>query len=254
VDVRHRRLGLLLTLPVAVLLVWTGATAREAASRRPPSDAPRCRSGSSRLGSAHVTVAAVVRSHARAYRRPGERPFARFRHLNQNGFPTVFRVLTALRRSDCTARWYRVQLPIKPNGITGFVRASAVETGRVRARVVVDLSAKRLTLFRAGRRVLRTRVAVGSSATPTPTGRYYVDQRLIPSDPSGPFGPGAIGISAHSTVLTGWTQGGPIAIHGTNAPWSIGHAVSNGCIRVRNPAFRRLFAGTPAGTPVVIRR
>ena len=253
-GVRHRRLGLLLTLPLAALLVWTGAVAREAASQRPPSDGTRCHSGPARLGSAHVTVAAVVRSHARAYRRPGVRPFARFRHLNENGVPTVFRVLTALRRPDCTARWYRVQLPIKPNGATGFVRASAVETGLVRARVVIDLSAKRLTLFRSGRRMLRTTVAVGSSATPTPIGRYYVNQRLIPSDPSGPFGPGAIGISAHSTVLTGWTQGGPIAIHGTNEPRSIGHAVSNGCIRVRNPVFRRLFAGTPAGTPVVIRR
>ena len=113
--------------------------------------------------------------------------------------------------------------------------------------------AKRLTLFRNGSRVLRTTVAVGSPATPTPTGRYYVNQRLIPSDPSGPFGPAAIGISAYSTVLTGWTQGGPIAIHGTNEPWSIGHAVSNGCIRVRNDVLRRLFKVTPAGTPVVIR-
>ena len=56
------------------------------------------------------------------------------------------------------------------------------------------------------------------------------------------------------TLLTGWTQGGPIAIHGTNEPWSIGHAVSNGCIRVRNPVLRRLYQVTPAGTPVVIRR
>jgi lipoprotein-anchoring transpeptidase ErfK/SrfK len=254
VGVRLRRLGLLLSLLTAALIVGTGAVAREAASQRPPADAPRCHSGAVRLGSAHVTVAAVVRSHARAYRRPGVRPFARFGHLNQNGFPTVFRVLTALRGPDCSPRWYRVQLPIKPNGVTGYVRASAVSTARVRARVLVDLSAKRLTLFRSGKRPLRTTVAVGSSTTPTPTGRYYVNQRLIPSDPSGPFGPGAIGISAYSPVLTSWTQGGPIAIHGTNEPWSIGHAVSNGCIRVRNAVFRRLFASTPAGTPVVIRR
>ena len=39
---------------------------------------------------------------------------------------------------------------------------------------------------------------------------------------SGPFGPGGIGISAFSPVLTGWAQGGPIAIHGTNQPASIG--------------------------------
>jgi lipoprotein-anchoring transpeptidase ErfK/SrfK len=93
---------------------------------------------------------------------------------------------------------------------------------------------------------------VGSSATPTPVGRYYVNQRLIPSDPTGPFGPAAIGISAFSPVLTGWAQGGPVAIHGTNEPWSIGRAVSNGCIRVPNAVIRKLFARMPAGTPVII--
>ena len=147
-----------------------------------------------------------------------------------------------------------MQLPIKPNGVTGYVRAAAVTTGRVRSRVLVDLSERRLTLFRNGRRALRTTVAVGSSATPTPTGRYYVNQRLIPADDSGPFGPAAIGISAYSTVLTGWTQGGPIAIHGTNEPWSIGKAASNGCIRVPNPVLLRMFRSTRAGTPVVIRQ
>jgi lipoprotein-anchoring transpeptidase ErfK/SrfK len=102
--------------------------------------------------------------------------------------------------------------------------------------------------------VLRTTVAIGSHATPTPTGRYYVNQRLIPADPSGPYGPAALGVSAYSNVLTGWTQGGPIGIHGTNEPWSIGKAVSNGCIRLRNPVLRRLFDQTLAGTPVIIRR
>jgi lipoprotein-anchoring transpeptidase ErfK/SrfK len=81
-----------------------------------------------------------------------------------------------------------------------------------------------------------------------------VNQRLIPDDPSGPFGPGAVGISAFSDVLTGWTQGGPIAIHGTNEPSSIGHAVSNGCIRLPNTVLRRVFAEALAGTPVLIRR
>ena len=239
--------------PLVLVLVGCGSTAHVASSTLPPVDSPKCRAGVVRAGSANVAVAAVVRSKAWAYRRPGTKPFARFGRLNVNGFPTFFRVLSTLRGADCTPRWYRVQLPIKPNGVTGYVRAQAVETGRVRSRVVVDLSSKRLTLFRNGHRVFGTTVAVGSSATPTPTGRYYVNQRLIPSDPGGPYGPAAIGISAYSNVLTGWTQGGPIAIHGTNEPWSIGHAVSNGCIRLRNPVLRRLFKVTPAGTPVVIR-
>ena len=199
-------------------------------------------------------MAAVVLKRATAYRHPGGKPFASFGRLNQNDFPTVFRVVSAIRRSDCTPAWYRVQLPIKPNGVEGYVRARAVRLASVRTRIVVQVSKRRLTLFRRGRPVLRTTVAVGSKATPTPTGSYYVNQRLVPTDPSGPYGPGAIGISAFSNVLTGWTQGGPIAIHGTNEPWSIGHPVSNGCIRVRNPVLRRLFADTPAGTPVVVLR
>ena len=121
-------------------------------------------------------------------------------------------------------------------------------------RIEVDLSERRVTLFDRGRQVLTATAAIGSPQTPTPTGRYYVNQRLVPADTSGPFGPGAIGISAFSEVLTGWTQGGPIAIHGTNRPDLLGRAVSNGCIRVRNDLLRRLFDRTLAGTPVTVRR
>ena len=214
---------------------------------------PHCRSGAAtRVGSSRVALAAIVRTRARAYRGPGRRPFASFEHLNRNGFPTVFRVLASVRRRDCRAAWYRVQLPVRPNGVTGFVRAGAVDVGKVRTRIRVDVSARRLTLFRNGRPVLRTVVAVGSRATPTPTGSYYVNQRLIPASTSGAYGPGALGISAYSNVLRNWAQGGPVAIHGTNEPWSIGRAASNGCIRVRNRVLRRLFAATPAGTPVTI--
>jgi lipoprotein-anchoring transpeptidase ErfK/SrfK len=246
----------LLWLSVAFVLAGCGATAHRAESRKPPADPPArvCKAAVVRAGKPNVAVAAIVHSSAVAYRRPGAKPFARFARLNANGFPTVFRVLDVVRAQNCSAHWYRVQLPIKPNGVTGFVRASAVGTGPVRSRVVVDLSAKRLTLYRRGRAVLHAPVAVGSPATPTPLGRYYVNQRLIPPDPGGPYGPAAIGISAYSNVLTGWAQGGPIAIHGTNEPWSIGHAVSNGCIRVHNDVLKRLFQVTPAGTPVVIRR
>jgi lipoprotein-anchoring transpeptidase ErfK/SrfK len=170
-----------------------------------------------------------------------------------NGYPTFLGVLG--ERGGCgAARWYRGQLPIRPHGATGWVRAADLELQPVRARIEVDLSRRRLTLFRGGRRAFSATVAVGAPATPTPVGRYYVNQRLVPDDPGGPFGPGAIGISAFSPVLTGWAQGGPIAIHGTNQPWSIGHSVSNGCIRLPNDVLRRLFAAAPAGTPVIIRR
>ena len=254
---RHPAFRLLFSLPLAGLLAGCGATVQHASSARRPLAAPtrvHCSTETTTLGSGRVALAAAVRNRARAYRRPAGRSVARFGRLNQNGFPTVFRVLAVLRAPDCSARWYRVQLPLRPNGATGYVRASAVRVERVPTRILVDISQRRLTFFRGGRRVLTTTVAVGAAATPTPIGRYYVNQRLVPEDTSGPFGPGAIGISAFSEVLTGWAQGGPIAIHGTNEPWSIGHAASNGCIRVRNPVLERLFRSTPAGTPVLIRR
>lgn len=206
-----------------------------------------------RLRSAAATPAAVVLRATAAATTPGGRVTARFGVRNVNGVPTVLGVLGASVRRDCSAAWYRVQLPVKPNGATGWVRARDVELGTVRARIVVDLSDRRVTLFRRGRPVFVTRAAIGSPATPTPTGAFYVNQRLIPSDASGPFGPGAIGISAFSDVLTGWAQGGPIAIHGTNRPDLIGRAVSNGCVRVENRALRRLWRDALAGTPVVVR-
>jgi hypothetical protein len=154
----------------------------------------------------------------------------------------------------CRPQWLHVLLPLRPNGVTGWVRASHVQLVRVRTRIVVDPSERRVRFYKQGRLVFSSTAAIGSSATPTPLGRYYVNQRLIPRDPGGPFGPGAVGISAFSPVLTGWAQGGPIAIHGTNEPWSIGRAVSNGCIRLPNATLRKLFAQTPSGTPVLIRR
>ena len=53
-------------------------------------------------------------------------------------------------------------------------------------------------------------------------------------------------------MLTGWTRGGPVAIHGTDDARTVGDAVSNGCVRVRNEQMRRLLRDVPAGTPVDI--
>jgi lipoprotein-anchoring transpeptidase ErfK/SrfK len=205
------------------------------------------------LGSDRKAYVGVAPNGAIAYDAPDGRLLSRFGPKNVNDYPTLFGVVGVIDARDCTPLWYRVQLPIKPNGVTGYMQASSLALLSVTSRIEVDISARKLTLFDGGKVRLTAAVAVGSPATPTPTGRYYVNQRLIPTDPSGPFGPAAIGISAFSNVLTGWAQGGPIAIHGTNAPWSIGRAVSNGCIRLPNDTLRTVFKAAIAGTPVIIR-
>ena len=178
----------------------------------------------------------------------------RFDRRNANGVTTVFGVLATRVDRTCRATDYLVQLPIRPNGSTGWVRARDVRLVAVRTRISVDLSQRRITLFRDGRPVLVAAAAIGAPSTPTPTGRFYVNQRLLTGNPIGDYGPGAVGISAFSPVLLHWPQGGPIAIHGTNAPDMIGFAVSHGCIRIRNVDVRRLLREAVEGTPVEIRQ
>jgi lipoprotein-anchoring transpeptidase ErfK/SrfK len=42
-------------------------------------------------------------------------------------------------------------------------------------------------------------------------------------------------------------------IHGTNQPWTIGHAVSSGCIRMRNEDVVDLYERVKVGTRVIVR-
>jgi lipoprotein-anchoring transpeptidase ErfK/SrfK len=205
-----------------------------------------CSNGANLVTSTRSYAVEVRRGLVYVHRSPGGRAFSRFGRFNVNGVPTVFAAL-----ARCNAAWYRVMIPLKPHGQTGYVRARDVRLRPLRTRLVVDLSTRRLTAFDRGRRVLSAKVAIGARSTPTPTGRFYVNQRFR-DDPKGPYGWAAIGISAFSEVLHGWPQGGPVAIHGTNRPSLLGLPVSNGCIRVSNETVKRLWRLAPTGTPVQV--
>jgi len=239
---------------LAVLLLVAGALAPLPASAGAvPHGKRTCRPGVLHpVGSRMAAFAAMVKGEAETYRRPGGARLASFGRVNENGYPTTFSIVGAVVNGSCGAAWYRVQLPMRPNGMIGYVRPADVLVQKVTTRIVVDVSERKLSFYRGAKLVLETPVAVGSPATPTPIGRFYVSQRILTTNPAGPYGPAALGVSAFSNVLTGWAQGGPIGIHGTNEPWSIGHAVSNGCIRVPNATLKRIFDATYGGTPVVI--
>jgi lipoprotein-anchoring transpeptidase ErfK/SrfK len=147
----------------------------------------------------------------------------------------------------------QVLLPVRPNGATGWVRAGDVTLSAHPWRIVVELSAFRLTLLRSGAPVATYPIGVGKGNTPTPGGRYYTKELLAPPNPAGAYGPYAYGLSGFSPVLTSFAGGtGVIGIHGTNRPELIGQNVSSGCIRMRNEDVTVLAKLLPLGVPVDI--
>jgi lipoprotein-anchoring transpeptidase ErfK/SrfK len=147
----------------------------------------------------------------------------------------------------------RVGLAILPNGSTGWVPRTALGGyNAVRTRLDVDLRRLQATLTRGGRPVLRVPVGVGAPGWETPTGRFYVRNRLSRYR-SPAYGPVAFGTSARSPAATDWPAGGFVGIHGTDRPDLVPGRVSHGCIRMRNADIRALARRMPVGTPVVIR-
>ena len=145
--------------------------------------------------------------------------------------------------------WYRISLPGRPNGTSGWVRAASLDVRPVRRSIVIDRSARTLTLSGGARVLLRTRVAVGASGMETPLGTFYVTRKFRPTAPV--LGAYALETSAYSR-LSEWPGGGIVGIHGTNQPWLLGRAVSHGCIRVANAAVLELAKLAPLGTPIRI--
>lgn len=159
--------------------------------------------------------------------------------------------LPVLRRHG---RFLRVLLPGRPNGHAGWIRASKVKVWKTPWRIVVKTRSKRLFALRRGRIVRSFPVVVGKPSTPTPRGRFYVEEAFtLPRHAMG--APGAYALSARSRVFQEF-EGGPgqIAIHGTyRIGGTPGHAESHGCIRASASTLRWLFARMGTGTPVDIR-
>jgi len=166
---------------------------------------------------------------------------------------TTFGSRTTLLVLDQRDGWINVSLPTRPNGSTGWVKATDVKLRSNDFSIVVDRGARTLTVTRGGVLAASSSVAIGADATPTPGGTYYVTDLVENDDPTGPYGPFALGLSAHSEVLTQFGGGdGQVAIHGNNDPSKIGQSVSNGCVRVDNELVRQLADIVPLGTPVTI--
>lgn len=167
---------------------------------------------------------------------------------------TVLPVLGHAGRGRRSA-WVRVRLPGRPNGHSGWITTLRTRLTATGWHVSVALSARRVTVYRNGRAKRRFRAVVGKPSTPTPRGRFFVEEALAlsPDDAGGPF---ALATSARSRALHEFDGGpGQVALHGTdNLSGALGTAVSHGCIRLGAHAIAWLAGHVGSGVPLTIGR
>ena len=134
-----------------------------------------------------------------------------------------------------------------------FAQTAKPSGDRVRRVVLVSVPDRKLAVIEDGNVVATFSIAVGAEASPSPTGEFQIVSRVsnptyyrpgmvIPSGKDNPVGTRWVGLSQKG-----------YGIHGTNAPRSIGHAASHGCIRLRNRDMERLFTMLRVGDVVAIR-
>jgi lipoprotein-anchoring transpeptidase ErfK/SrfK len=152
-----------------------------------------------------------------------------------------------------TADYWKVLVPVRPNGTTGWVKKSASLARPTTKRIVIDLSTNTLQYSSDGKVVLTETVATGTSGTPTPMGLFFVKSIVAQANPNAGLGPWNLVTSGYSTALNSFAGGvGAVGIHGTSAPGKLGQNVSHGCIRVRNDAITSLAAAVESGVPIEV--
>ncbi len=193
------------------------------------------------------TIAAAIGSSVAVHPERSGPVSMRLSNPNADGAPLVFLV------KEEQPGWLRVLLPVRPDGVTGWIRSDTVTLSSTGYHIDVNLSGHRIVVTDGNRVVDDEPIGVGRASTPTPGGGYYITELLQQPTPNGPYGPYAYGLSGYSNVLHAFEGGtGVVGIHGTNDPAGLGHDVSHGCIRMSNAGISRLAHLLPLGTPVDI--
>ena len=144
----------------------------------------------------------------------------------------------------------------------------AYDAGYPEGTIVVDTPARRLYYVLANGRAMRYGIGVGRNGyalrgsarigrkaewpTWTPTGN------MMRRDPrnlryAGGMSPGLHNpLGARALYLYQGSRDTMFRIHGTNQPWSIGQAVSSGCVRMLNHDVIDLYARAKVGGRVVV--
>jgi lipoprotein-anchoring transpeptidase ErfK/SrfK len=240
VTVRSHCLRLILPTLVLFAAMWTGAAAAHSAT--PTVVRPTQRLAA--LNSAQEAFSKPVKGSARLGVVPARRPIT--------GERTVLPVLGS-RTGAAGLRWLQVRLPGRPNGHTGWIKQRGTVASKTSWHIVVYTSSRRVIFYQWGHRVRTVEAVVGKPSTPTPHGKFFVEEviQLRAGDVGAPF---ALALSARSNVFQEF-EGGPgqIALHGlANVGGVLGSAASHGCVRLSSSTMSWLVVRIGPGVPVTI--
>jgi lipoprotein-anchoring transpeptidase ErfK/SrfK len=149
--------------------------------------------------------------------------------------------------------WLQVMLTGRPNSSTGWIAQHGTRELLTRWHIVVNLAARRMSVYSNGRLQRSFQAVVGKPSTPTPTGQFFVEEtvQMAAGEAGGPF---ALALSARSNALQEFEGGsGQIAMHGrNNLGGTLGTAASHGCVRLDTASVDWLAARIGPGIPVTI--
>jgi lipoprotein-anchoring transpeptidase ErfK/SrfK len=228
---------------MAAVAATTGAAAPSADARKPPVVRPTQQLAA--LVTSHKVVSSLRAHPAKTSTLSASRPIT--------GGQTVLPVVDSATKNG--VRWLRVRIPGRPNGRKGWIRERGTALRHTSWHLVVRTSSRRVFVYRHGRLVRTFSAIVGKPSTPTPHGRFFVEEsvRMLPGSAGAPF---ALASSARSNVLQEF-EGGPgqIALHGVaNIGGALGTAVSHGCVRLANESITWLARRIAPGVPLTIGR
>ena len=131
--------------------------------------------------------------------------------------------------------------------------AAEPEKKSLEKKISINLAARSLALFEGTEKIRLYPIGPGTPYTPTPVGYYKIQSKDVNPSWTSPSTGKTIPSGPDCPLGYRWMQiQGNYGIHGTNNPDSIGHYVSNGCIRMHEKDVEALFDLVKIGTPVEI--
>jgi lipoprotein-anchoring transpeptidase ErfK/SrfK len=187
--------------------------------------------------------------------------------IDPNAMPAtgIFRAFGGKRNSPAQARTAAIA-PRPQTMDPAFLPAMVSDpTGESPGTIVIDTRSRYLYLVLADGMAQRYGVGVGREGfgwsgrvrvgrkaewpTWTPPAEMRKRQPYLPVSMSGgPSNP----LGARALYLYDGGRDTLFRIHGSNEPWTIGHAVSSGCFRMRNEDVIELYSRASIGTRVVV--